>query len=277
MLDEKLQQAVIEKGRNFMKYAWEDEFSAFESDQDLKKPQPPLVKEAILPESCWIHLPMDFENLPLEVNFWQLLMERKSHRVYTQKPMRLLELSFLLYATQGIKEIRGRSYATLRTVPSGGARHPFETSLLVLNVEGLQPGLYHYLPMHNALEFLGCPNDLHAAVSRSLCMQDWACKAGVIFFWSCVAYRAEWRYGIYAHRIALVDAGHVGENLYLAATALHLGSCAIGAFDGPYVNRLFQMDGIQEFTVYAAVAGCIEDRNQEKEQAFYAFVKEENL
>jgi len=64
-------------------------------------------------------LPRNFGDLNLQQDFIKLLTERRSSRVYTQQPISLLQLSFLLWATQGIKDIRGKSYATLRTVPSG--------------------------------------------------------------------------------------------------------------------------------------------------------------
>jgi SagB-type dehydrogenase family enzyme len=98
-------------------------------------------------------------------------------------------------------------------------------------VEGLQPGAYHYLPLAHELEFLHAVEDLPAAISLSLEGQSWASKASVVFYWSFLPYRCEWRYGIWAHRVALIDAGHVGQNLYLACAALGLGTCAIAAFD----------------------------------------------
>ena len=126
--------------------------------------------------------------------------------------MSLLQLSFLLWATQGIKSIRGKSYATIRTAPCGGARHPFETYLLVRQVEGLLPGAYHYLPMTHQLELLAPMEDkeaLFALVEESLCGQRWAAKSNVVFYWSFVPYRSEWRYGIHAHRMIMADMGHV--------------------------------------------------------------------
>ena len=99
-------------------------------------------------------LPRDFSALPEGGGLYDLLTRRRSARIYTEGELRLLQLSFLLWATQGVRAMRGRAYATLRTVPSGGARHAFETYLLLRHVEGLRPGAYHYLPMEHALEFL---------------------------------------------------------------------------------------------------------------------------
>ena len=278
MLDPLIQQDLIEKGRRFtMGYRLDDLYNEdFESDQMLKRPQPPLTKAPMRPEADAIALPMDFDGLTT-ATLTDILLARKSNRVYTQQAISLRQLSYLLWATQGIKDIRGKSYATIRTVPCGGARHQFETYLMVRNVEGLQPGAYHYLPMGHKLEFLYPVADMDATIADTLSEQHWAAKASVVFYWSMVPYRAEWRYGIYAHRIAMMDIGHVGENLYLAATALGLGTCGIGAFQHELCCRLFGLDDKEEYIVYTAPVGTIREADLDKEKAFYKFVEDEGL
>lgn len=279
MLDEKIQKELIEKGQAFTKgYPEFDPYEKdFESDQELKLPQPPLVKAPMRAPGARIVLPRDFEELELKNDLPGLLRDRRSARIYTGEEMTLRELSFLLWATQGVKKLRGRKYATLRTVPCGGARHEFETYLMVRQVAGLRPGAYHYLPLEHALEFLHDVEDMAGAINESLCGQIWAAKANVVFYWSMVPYRAEWRYGIYAHRIALIDVGHVGQNLYLACTGLGLGTCAIGAFSDPKCNALFGLDGVEEYIVYTAPVGTVRDCDTARENAFYAFVEEDDL
>jgi SagB-type dehydrogenase family enzyme len=90
-------------------------------------------------------------------------------------------------------------------------------------------------------------------------------------------YRCEWRYGIWAHRVAVIDAGHVSQNLYLACVALGLGTCAIAAFDMAVCDALFGLDGEEEFTVYASPVGTISPADQKSEKAFYQFVEDEGL
>ncbi len=275
MLNPEIQKKLINAGRKFMKSFSSSPYDDFESDQQLKLPQPPLVKAAMSDQAQ--QLPRNFEDLDMEQDFISLLKERKSSRVYTGEQVSLLQLSFLLWATQGIKDIRGKAYATLRTVPSGGARHGFETYLLVQNVEGLQAGAYHYLPFGHQIEFLYHVPDLPRAISVSLEGQSWASKASLIFYWSFVPYRCEWRYGIWAHRPALIDVGHVGQNLYLACSALGLGTCAIAALDRRFCDSLFGLDGEEEFTVYAFPVGTVSGADQKQEKAFYQFVDEEGL
>lgn len=275
MLNPDIQKKLIAEGRKFMKSFSTSPYEDFVSDQQLRLPQPPLVK-APMTENA-MPLPRNFEDLDLQQDFIKLLTERRSSRVYTQQSISLLQLSFMLWATQGIKDIRGKSYATLRTVPSGGARHGFETYMLVQHVEGLQPGAYHYLPVEHQLEFLYQVKDLPTAISISLEGQSWASKASVVFYWSFLPYRCEWRYGIWAHRVALIDAGHVGQNLYLACEALGLGTCAIAAFDMAVCDSLFGLDGEEEFTVYASPVGTVSPTDQKSEKAFYQFVEDEGL
>ena len=277
MLDDALQKKLIETGREFTRgYRADDPYlKDFESDQELHRPQPPLVKPAMTDKK--IELPRDFSGLALKQDLAALIRDRHSARVYTGETMTMAQLSFLLWATQGVKAVRGKAYATLRTVPCGGARHEFETYLLIRKVEGLEPGAYHYLPMEHALEFLHPVSDMEDAITRSLAGQKWAEKANVIFYWSMVPYRAEWRYGIYAHRVALVDVGHVGQNLYLACTGTGLGTCAIGAFSHEACNELFGLDGGEEYVVYTAPVGTVRESDRSAEQAFYRFVEEDGL
>ena len=257
MLDKTLQEEIIARGRGFLRGVSPTDpvGAAFESDQELHLPQPPLVKAAMTPPQTHIPLP-DPETAPLrESDLTALLRGRRSVRGYGDAPLTLPQLSYLLWAGQGVTGIRGTNYATLRTVPSGGARHAFETYLLCRSVEGLEPGAYHYLPMEHSLEYFGAVESMEETISTALLGQRWAARAGAVFFWSVLPYRAEWRYGIRAHRTILMDVGHVGQNHYLAAEALGLGTCAIAAFDDPLCSRIFGLDGEEEFILYAAPVG----------------------
>ena len=257
MLNEKLQREIIEQNRIFTKGYREDDpyMEDFESDQQLQRPQPPLVKEPMAGMAARVPLPRSFDGLAVRNDLAGLFRDRYSCRDYGAGEMDLTQLSFLLWATQGIKELRGHSYATVRTVPGAGARHEFETYLLVRQVEGLRPGAYHYLPMEHQLEFLHPVPQLDQTVAETFCGQDWAAGANVIFYWAMNAYRMEWRYGIYAHRISLMNVGHVCQNLYLAATALGLGTCAVATFSHEESCRAFGLDGEDEYVVYAAPVG----------------------
>lgn len=270
-------QKWIRLGRSFVtKFSDEDCVGEdYQSDQDLKKPQPPLAKAPMGGKA--VALPIDFDRLPIDNDFLHVINSRCSHRVYTEEKISLLQLSYLLWCCQGVKSIRGKSYATLRTVPSGGARHPFECYLAVRKVDELEEGLYHYLPMNHSIEFLGPVNGMDDFISDSLYDQRWAAKASVVFYFSCVFYRSEWRYGVWAHAPLLIDSGHVTENLYLSATSIGLGGCAIAAVRPDVSNRAFGLDGKEETIFYAMPIGTIRQEDQKEEDDFYAFVREEGL
>jgi len=280
MLEEQVARRMIETGRRFMqgdRQSDEEKFD-FLSDQRRGLPMPPLTKAPMAGEDARVLLPKDFSGLDTKCDFAQLIYERKSCRLFTGEKMTLLQLSFLLWATQGVKGIRGKGYATLRTVPSGGARHEYETYLVVSSIEGLVSGVYHYLPMEHALEYLGSVENVPQTVGMLVNGQKWAEKANVTFFWSMVAYRAEWRYSVDAHRPALIDAGHIGQNLYLACTALKLGTCGIAAFSHDLCCETFGIDGEEEYVVYCAPVGTVDRKNDElEEKSIYSFVYEKGL
>jgi SagB-type dehydrogenase family enzyme len=256
--------------RAFLRYDHDQEANEL-SDQQRKVPQPPLVKKPT--GNPTLELPRDFRASIRETDILSIINHWESHRVYTEEKMTLTDLSFLLWSTQGVKSVRGNQYATLRTVPSGGARHPFETYLAVRRVEGLTAGLYHYLPMEHRLEWLGTALNLEERLSSALDGQRWAASANVVFFWSVIPYRSEWRYSRFAHRILLVDIGHVCQNLYIACEAARLGTCAIGAFERRLCDELFGLDGDEEFTLLAAPVGTVSAANRAQETEFYAFLK----
>ncbi|MGN0837536.1 MAG: SagB/ThcOx family dehydrogenase [Pyramidobacter sp.] len=265
---------LILEGRNFMHYRIAD---GYQSDQTKKIRQPPLVKEPV--SDTRIQLPVSYEKLEISGDFLTIINTRRSHRVYASQPLSLLQLSYLLWCTQGVRDMRGKAYATLRTVPSAGARHPFETYLAVRSVTGLEQGYYHYLPMSHSLELLKKENDesMRGFIAGSLHGQAWTARAGVVFYYSMVFYRAEWRYGFNAHRTALIDAGHVTENLYLACTSLGLGGCAVAALDSDICDSMFNLDGKEETIFYAMPVGTVRAEDEQAEKDFYAFVKEQGL
>ena len=261
----------IKTGRDFMKMPVRVN-DDYKTDQYLGKPQPPLFKAAV--SETIIPLPREFDDVVCEKDFLTVINTRVSNRVYTEEPITLRQLSYLVWCAQGVKGLRGKRYATLRTVPCGGARHEFELYLAVQHVEGLERGYYHYLPERHALELLSVTEDMKDFLKDSMAGQGFVSKASVVFYISMVAYRAEWRYGIYTHRIALVDSGYISQNIYLAATAAGLGSCAIGAVDFELCDRVFGLDGEEEFIILGHPVGTVKPEDKQKELDFYAFVKD---
>ena len=230
-----------------------------QSDQS-KGVTPPAFSKPITGQV--IKLPA-FDNIIKTPDYQQLLDTRRSLRSYTGAAMSQAQLAFMLWSVQGVQHYRG-DVATFRTVPSGGARHPFETYIAVQHVEGLAPGLYRYLPLENVgekavtIEMLGPIEDYTNKITAMLAGQAWAAKAPIILFYSCIPYRAEWRYANASHRVMLIDLGHLGQNAMLSAVALGLGSCCMAAYNQELCDEVLGFDGNEEYTVYAISVGAEE-------------------
>ncbi len=247
----------LEEYRYFLKDSIRQEINFTQTAQSRRLPAPPLQKSC--PEDVVrIDLPEGPDSLRklCVMPVGDAIAHRESVRLYTDEPLSLEELSALLWATQGVRHVLSEECA-LRTVPSAGARHSFETYIAAQNVEGLPPGLYRYLPLDNQLIRLSV-DDRIGIKSAYACMdQRFVAGAAATFFWTTIPERMEWRYGFAAHKVIALDAGHVCQNLYLACTALGAGTCAIAAYDQTECDRLLGVDGDEEFTVYISPVGKV--------------------
>lgn len=181
---------------------------------------------------------------------------RKSHRVYRQLNLSIEELAYLLWCTQGLRGevVNGHAH---RNVPSAGCRHALETYLAIFNVDGLDSGVYRYLPLSHQLEFEFSDDMLSEKMTIASLGQSYPGKSAVTFIWVAIPYRMEWRYGLAAHKVIALDAGHVCQNLYLACESIDAGACAIAAYDQEELDELLGLDGEEEFAIYIASVGKI--------------------
>jgi SagB-type dehydrogenase family enzyme len=234
-----------------------NEWANVETDQKKKLPSPPIVKP----------FPKDAEYIDLvkpedlgvgEKSLMATIGLRRSHRKYSSNSLTLEELSFLLWATQGIQEVRN-SGSNLRTVPSGGARHSFETYLAVFRVDGLEQGLYRYSPIDHKIVRIDSKVPITQKTVGDACRkQAFAGKAAVVFIWTTIPYRMYWRYERVTAKIIAQDSGHMCQNLYLACTSIGAGTCAIGAYDQNLMDQLVDVNGEEEFVVYVAPVGKLD-------------------
>jgi SagB-type dehydrogenase family enzyme len=226
-------------------------------------PQPPLQTPY---SGAPIDLPAPDTIATRDVDLRAAIEGRTSVRSYAEEPLTLAELSFLLWCTQGVKSVRD-SYATLRTVPSAGARHAFETYLLINRVQGLEPGLYRFLALEHKLGVVNLDPDIAEGITQACWNQRFVLTSAVTFVWVAVPYRMTWRYGQRGYRYLHLDAGHVCQNLYLSAAAIGSGACAIAAFSDEEMNGLLGLDRDRQvlgdgsadqgepFTIYVAAVG----------------------
>ncbi len=213
----------------------------------IEKPYPKDAKRIDLPQ-------YDQLKKVSGIDLKTAINNRKSRRSYSHQPLSMEELSFLLWATQGIKQKLDDGHA-LRTVPSAGCRHAFETYLCILNVQDLDQGIYRYLPLEHQLLFEFTEENLSKRMSQAVFGQSYPEVAAVTFIWTTIPYRMEWRYGIAAHKVIAIDVGHVCQNLYLACEAIGAGTCAMAAYDQEVIDELLRIDGQDEFTIYLASVG----------------------
>lgn len=202
------------------------------------------------PKKRTIKLSSDYPEqiIPLK----ELMKRRRSLRSFSQKPMKVTDLSFLLWASTGIQ--RKENGYEFRTVPSAGALYPIETYIVVNNVEGLQKGLYHYNIEAHALEELKL-KDLAEETTCAALGQEMCAQASVVFIWTAIFQRSKWKYAERAYRYVYLDAGHIAQNLALSATSIGAGTCQIGAFFDEEINKILGVDGEEESAIYLSVLG----------------------
>jgi SagB-type dehydrogenase family enzyme len=182
-----------------------------------------------------------------------IINRRRSLRGYSEEKLTLPELSFLLWCCQGVQEKSAKH--TMRTAPSAGARHAFETYVLTNHVEGLQAGLYRYLALSNALVPVDLSDDITERLTAACLNQGMVRDSAAAFFFTAVLERMFFRYGERGYRYLHLDAGHACQNLCLASEAIGSGTCAIGAFDDETLNEELGLDGEERFVVYGAAVG----------------------
>lgn len=216
-------------------------------------PQPPL-EMPYDPEAAIIVLkPVTDLDIP-KTDLLSVIESRHTLRRYSNVPLSLDELTFLLWCSQGVRRVTSRP-VTMRSVPSGGARHPFETFLVISNVDGLAPGIYRYLAIEHSLLQIAAGSDFAEKISETCLKQSHIRDCPVSFWWCAVPERTTWRYSTRGYRYLLIDAGHICQNLYLAAGAIDCGVCAIGAFDDAGLNAFWNVNGTDQFFVYGATLG----------------------
>lgn len=199
----------------------------------------------------------DMQDYTPQKNALKVVIEdRRTKRRYdTSNYLSLQQLSWLLWASQGMTSYSEQKGITTRNVPSAGSRHPFETILLVNRVKNLKPGLYHYIPQKHSLYLVDSSPEIKEAIHASTYEQKQVLTASVNFIWVAEVYRTSWRYQERAYRYLFLDAGHVCQNLYLAAESEGNAVCAIGAFNDNEANQALGLDGHEKFVIYMASVG----------------------
>jgi SagB-type dehydrogenase family enzyme len=246
----------LEQGRYFLKDTIRQGMDFSQTDQNRGVPPPPLEKPypadakriSLIPPGKW----QGIAKMELEAAF----RNRQSRRLFREESLSLEELSFLLWATQGVRKTLDRR-AAFRTVPSAGARHALETYMAAVEISGLEKGIYRYLPLEHQLLFEFTEKQLEQKLVEATLGQSFVGQSPLVLFWTAIPARMEWRYAHAAHKLIALDAGHVCQNLYLACEAIHSGCCAVAAYNQLLCDQLLHLDGKDEFVIYLAPVGKI--------------------
>ena len=229
-------------------------YNISEPEQHQGKPQPPY-EIPLEKRRPMIDLPepksIDFGGYDLR----KAVEERRSLRRYTEDPLSLEELSYLLWLTQGVKKVDEKRHVVWRTVPSAGCRHPFETYLSINRVDGLDQGLYRYVATEHKLIALDLNEQFNERLTEACHGQRQVKTSAVTFIWAAVPERTTWRYSERSYRYLYLDAGHVCQNLHLAAESINCGICAIGAYDDDAADALMGFNPPEMFVIYLASLG----------------------
>ena len=196
-----------------------------------KEPELPLP-----PVEELITLPPPIKEGVLSVE--EAIFQRRSIREYTEEPLKLQDISQLMWAAQGITDPeRGK-----RAAPSAGMTYPLEIYVVVGSggVEGLEKGVYRYTPKNHTLTRTGV-KDLRPQLARTALDQPWVREAPINIVITAVYERTTRRYGERGIRYVHLEAGHVGQNLHLQAESLGLGMVVVGAFRDKEVQEVLNL------------------------------------
>jgi len=247
---------LLEQYRSFLKDTVRQTIDFSQTDQRKGIAPPPIEKPYDVKGNRIELVTKDNLHSIANIDLISAIQNRESHRHFKEEPLSLEELSFLLWATQGIRKREDEATA-FRTVPSAGCRHALETYICLLNVTGAAMGIYRYLPIEHQLLVVSINENLSEDIVTATFYQSFIGKAPATFIWTTIPYRMEWRYHIAAHKVIALDAGHVCQNLYLASAAIGGGTCAVAAYHQELMDKLLDVDGKNEFAIYLAAVGKI--------------------
>jgi putative peptide maturation dehydrogenase len=201
--------------------------------------------------------PLAVRELPLverKGGLYDLLLRRRTTRSFDRgAPLTQRELAVVLryvFGYHGYVPLLGQVTTLKRTSPSAGGFHPIEAYPLIMAVDELDPGLYHYNAAEHALELL-VPlgvEEARAAATAFVCGQTYFGDAHVLLVLAARFDRAFWKYR--NHRKALtalvMDAAHLSQTLYLVATELGLGAFVTAAVNNADIEERLGIDGYRE-------------------------------
>jgi SagB-type dehydrogenase family enzyme len=182
----------------------------------------------------------------------QAIRQRRSHRQFTDKALTLQELVQLLVSADGLTDKNEQ----LRAAPSGGALYPVELYIAVHNVEGVEPGLYHFHVSDTSLELIKAgdfADSLHIASNE----QETVGASPITIIMTARFDRSTKKYADRGYRYIYMESGSICQNIYLQATSMKMGTVAVGAFNDDALNKLLELDGRSEAALMMMPVGRV--------------------
>ncbi len=209
----------------------------------------------VFPYKQFPAIPLPETLAPINRSFMETITNRVTPKEIRPTTLTMEELRTILYCGYGVtRDNSDNEYITrpFRTVPSGGALYPLELYFYTnQRVTSLAAGLYHYSPVENAIQCIREGNfDEEIANTLVSFQTHLAFDTSLILFITAAFNRSTFKYKEKGYRFALFEAGHVAQNINLAATALELGVINIGGYHDRLVDRFLKIDGLNHATVY---------------------------
>lgn len=180
----------------------------------------------------------------------EAILGRRSIRSYRDEALSLGEISQILWAAQGITEKQGYK----RAAPSAGATYPLEIYVVVGKLEGIAPGIYHYIPREHSLKRI-LSGDYRKELADAALGQSFVEEAPINLVFTAIYERTTSRYGDRGIKYVYMEAGHAAQNVYLQCQSLSLGTVVIGAFDDNKIKEILNLK--KEEPLYVMSVGRI--------------------
>lgn len=214
-------------------------FALLQWTENKNKSDIPVVEKIKLPE------PKYDSGTSIE----KALLNRRSIREYKNEPLKISEVSQLLWAAQGITDPK----TGFRTAPSAGALYPIEIRVIIGNVEEVASGIYKYAPQEHELLIVK-EGDIRDKIAIAANKQTWIEKGAIIIVFSAVYERTTQKYGDGGVKFAHIEVGHAAQNAYLQAVSLNLGMTVVGGFNTEEIKKILSMPD-NEDPLYIAPIG----------------------
>ncbi len=195
-------------------------------------------------------------NIPPDISFFHIVESRISVRSFRPSAISLQEIATLLFCAYGVTRTCDETHLPrgFRVVPSGGALYPLEIYVHCARLMDHHPGMFHYNPEHCCLRRIRA-GDMTGAIADAMVQPEIVHNASLLVFITALFERSTFKYQDRGYRFSLIEAGHVAQNLNLAANALNLVSVNIGGFFDREIEKLIGIDGVTHSVLYMLAIG----------------------